>query len=421
MEHLMNGNGLRGFVAVIFIALVTSSPIASAQKSAEVPQFVLDTSWPKPMPDHWQVGAVDGVFVDKHDLIWIGDQSNHLTKYDIALKLGQGDCCDPAPQIVAFNRKGEVVKHWDVSDDVGKREGFRGLDGVHTVYVDYKDNVWVTGHGRGDTQALKFTHDGKFLMQIGGSQAGGCCGNQDTANLGGGTGVAVWPATNEVFITDGYVNRRIIVFDADTGKFKRQWGAYGHPPPESVMSTKASGTGEGGVAAGTMVTPEPERKFEGPGATEWSTVHGVVITPDGVVWVADRIGNRLQRFHIDGTYIDEVFVDRKSSTSTGTVYSFAFSPDGKWVYVADGGNKRIHILDRKTMQEVGYIGGEGGQMPGAFNHVHVSSVDSAGNLYTGEAAAGARFQRWKLVKGVGYFPKSDTHLVDENGKDLSAK
>jgi hypothetical protein len=401
-------------VMILLIAAILSLAAPHAMAAGEsVPQFQLDTTWPKPLPNHWQVGAVDGVFVDRHDLIWIANQSNKLTKYDLALQLGQGDCCNAAPQIIAFDRAGNVVKHWNVSSGPGACDGYRCLDGVHTIYVDHKDNIWITGHGHGDSQVLKFDYNGKFLLQIGGSMEKGCCGNQDTQNLGGGTGVAVWPPTNEVFITDGYVNRRVMVFDADTGKFKRMWGAYGHPPPQSVVSTTTIGTGELATKPGTMVSPEPERKFDGPGATEWSTVHGVVITPDGVVWIADRIGNRIQQFTIDGKFIREAFVDRKSSGATGTVYDFSFSPDMKLVYVADGGDKRIHILDRVTLEEIGYIGGEGGQMPGAFNHVHVTGIDSSGNLYTGEAAAGAREQRWNLVKNAGYYPNSATHLIGD--------
>ena len=167
----------------------------------------------------------------------------------------------------------------------------------------------------------------------------------------------------------------------------------------TISETVQIGRGETAVEVGVMTTPEPERKFDGEGAKEWSTVHGVAITPDGVVWIADRVGNRIQQFKIDGTYIREAFVNRKASAPTGTVYDFSFSPDNKWVYVPDGASKEVHILDRNTLKEVGTLGNHcGGQMPGCFNHVHVSGVDSAGNVYTGEAAAGARLQKWRLVK-----------------------
>ena len=393
---------MRAKISLILALLV--SPLAlgigmTQAADSAAPKFVPDYSWPKPLPNHWQIGAADALFVDKADLIWTGTQSNILNSYDLALEKKLGDCCNMAPTVIAFNRAGDVVKSWDVSGPRAMGKGFTPLAGIHTIYVDYKNNVWVTGHGDGDSQVLKFDYNGKFLLQIGGSKAKGCCGNQDTVNTGGGTGVAVWPATNEVFVTDGYVNRRVIVFDADTGKFKRMWGAYGHAPPKSSLTTKKQGRGENAVEVGVMTSPEPERKFDGEGAKEWSTVHGVAITPDGVVWIADRVGNRIQQFKIDGTYIKEAFVNRKASAPTGTVYDFSFSPDNKWVYVPDGASKEVHILDRNTLKEVGTIGNHcGGQMPGCFNHVHVTGVDSAGNVYTGEAAAGARLQKWRLVK-----------------------
>ena len=378
------------------LAVGVSAPRAA---DSSVPRFVLDTAWPKPLPNHWQIGPADGVFVDSHDLIWLASQSNKLDGYDLALQKGQGDCCNMAPQIIAFDRAGNIVKSWSVSGPPETCKGYRCIDAVHSIYVDYKNNVWITGHGDGDSQILKFDYNGKFLLQIGGSQVKGCCGNQDTENLGGGTGVAVWPATNEIFVTDGYVNRRVIVFDADTGKFKRMWGAYGHPPPQSTLSTKVAEGGEVVGKAGTMQSPEPERKFEGEGATEWSTVHGVAITPDGVVWIADRRGNRIQQFKIDGTFIREAFVNRKSTAIAGTVYGFSFSPDLKYVYIADGSNKVVHILDRQSLKEVGTIGNHcGGQMLGCFNHLHIAATDSAGNIYTGEAAVGARIERWNVVK-----------------------
>ena len=389
----------------------SGGPPVSTTTAEGVPQFRLNTNWPKPLPNNWMFGPVTGVYGDSHGLVWIASQSNMISAYDAALDKATGDCCAVGPQIMAFDQEGNLVKSWYVSVPPPppppnpnseftaptmpnakvyptKCDGFKCLEGVHTIYVDSKDNVWVVGHGGPtDTQVLKFDYNGKFLLQIGGSDAPGCCGNQDENNLEGGTGVAYWPATNEVFVTDGYTNRRIIVFDADTGKFKRMWGAYGKPPSMSAPNDK-----------GKMVSPSPTRVFEGPGADQWNTVHGVSITPDGVVWVADRVGNRLQQFKIDGTFIKEAFVSRQSRNGTGTVYGFAFSADGKYVYVPDGGNKKIHILDRNSLQEVGYVGGCGGQMPGCFNHVHVATTDTAGNLYTGEAAAGARVQRWDLVK-----------------------
>jgi hypothetical protein len=379
-------------LAAALAALVVGSGLGGTAASAQTPpRFTLDAGWPKPLPNHWQIGALTGVYGDRHGLIWTTNQSANLPAYDLSLERGEGDCCVKAPQVIAFDKAGNVVKSWSISGPTPAAcGGYRCVQSPHTIYVDHKDNVWVTGRGGGDSQLVKFDYNGKFLLRIGGSTDKGCCGNQDTANLGGGTGIAVWPATNEVFVTDGYVNRRVVVYDADTGAFKRMWGAYGRQPEPSTLDEKT----------GVMTTPEPTRVFDGPGAPQWSTVHAIAITPDGIVWIADRVGNRIQRFRIDGTYIDEAFVSRPSRTGTGTVYSFAFSndPDMRFVYVADGGNKKVHILDRRTLKEVGSIGGCGGQMPGCFNHLHVAATDSEGTVYTGEAAQGARIQRWVAGK-----------------------
>jgi DNA-binding beta-propeller fold protein YncE len=356
--------------AVVLLAAGSIELTARSQGAPAVPRFQLDHTWPKPLPNQWQLGPVTGVFVDTRDRIWINSQSDKLNRYDLALKDGAGDCCIASPRVVVFDMAGNVVKSWG-----GPGPGFEWPTAPHAIYVDHKENVWITANGDDDTHVLKFTNDGKFLLQIG--KKGVSKGSNDTANLNKAAGIAVWPATNEVFIGDGYGNRRVIVFDADTGAYKRHWGAYGKRP-EDV---------------------EPTRKFDGEGAAQFSTVHGLSITPDGIVWVADRVGNRLQQFRIDGTYLKEAFVARKTTHNTGTVYGFSFSrPQATWVYIADGSNKKVHILNRETLQTVGFFGGLGGQMPGAVNHLHGTSVDSQGNVYTGEAAAGARVQRWLQQK-----------------------
>jgi hypothetical protein len=357
-------------LGVIGVGVVASTAVGCLGRSQAVdangPRFVLEANWPRPLPNRWQLGPVTGIFVDRHDQIWINSQSDKLDDYDLALARGAGDCCIASPRVVVFNTSGDVVKSWG-----GPGEGYDWPAGPHSIYLDHKENVWITANGKNDAHVLKFTNDGKFLLQIG--KPGMSKGNGDTQNLNRSAGLAVWPDTNEVLVGDGYGNRRVIVFDADTGAYKRMWGAYGTKNPSDA---------------------EPERRFEGEGAAEFSTVHGLSITPDGVVWVADRVGNRIQQFRLDGTYIQEAFVARGTTNDTGTVYGFSFSPDLRWVYVADGSNKKVHILNRETLQEVGSFGGSGGQLNGSFNHLHGTAVDSRGDVYTGEAAAGARIQKW---------------------------
>jgi len=355
------------------------------------------------MPHGYFFGQIAGITEDSHGNIWVISRPRSIVpQLDEPPQEASGV---PAPAVVEFDAKGNFIRGWGGTYQMSEaeRSHFDWPVQEHGIAVDNKDNVWICGNGKDrktgkdDNQCLKFTTDGKFIMQIG--HASQSKGSLDTENLNHAAWPVYYAPANELFVADGYVNRRVIVFDADTGKFKRMWGAYGHQPPKSVLSTKKQGRGENATEVNVMTTPEPVRKFDGEGAKEWSTVHGVVITPDGVVWIADRIGNRIQQFKIDGTYIKEAFVDRKTSTSQGTVYTFSFSPDGKWVYVADGGNKAIHILDRSSLKEMGTLGNHcGGQMPGCFNHVHVTGVDSAGNVYTGEANFGARIQRWNIVK-----------------------
>ena len=239
---------MRWTVAIELVLVVTSSigfGCVSRTQTADTSshRFVLDGNWPRPLPNHWQLGPVTGIFVDKHDQIWINSQSDKLDDYDLALARGAGDCCIASPRVVVFNTAGEVTKSWG-----GPGEGYDWPAGPHSIYVDHKENVWITANGRNDAHVLKFTNDGKFLLQIG--KPGMSKGNADTANLNRSAGIAVWPDSNEVLVGDGYGNRRVIVFDADSGAYKRMWGAYGRKNPSDA---------------------EPLRTFEGEGATEFST------------------------------------------------------------------------------------------------------------------------------------------------------
>src|SRR5258708_31168623 len=176
------------WAAISVVAAGSIGLTVTRVKAADLPppQFQLDTSWPKPLPNHWQLGPVTGVFVDTHDRIWINSQSDKLNRYDLALKEGAGDCCMPTPRVVVFDMAGNVVKSWG-----GPGSGFEWPDAPHAIYVDYKENVWITANGRGDTHVLKFTNDGEFLLQIG--KKGVTQGSNDTANLNRSGGIAVWP------------------------------------------------------------------------------------------------------------------------------------------------------------------------------------------------------------------------------------
>ena len=211
--------------------------------------------------------------------------------------------------------------------------------------------MWITGNGEKDTNLLKFSKTGKFLLQIG--KHGKTGGSNDTENVNQAAGIAVHPPTNEVFVADGYGNRRVIVFDADTGAYKRHWGAYGNKPDDAASKT---------------------RIYEGEGPSQFNTVHGIAVSKDGIVYVGDRVNNRIQSFQLSGKFLKEVFIQRKTTARFGTGFGAA-------------------------MQVVGFFGGYGGHGVGEFSHIHSIATDSKGNVYLGEVDTGRRFYRW-TYKGM---------------------
>jgi DNA-binding beta-propeller fold protein YncE len=340
-----------------------------------VPKFEPDPSWPKPLPNNWMLGQVAGIFVDSHDHIWVTSRPRTLDTNDLyaAQNPPQADCCIPAPPILEFDQEGNVVQGWG-----GPGAGYEWPDNEHGMFVDYKENVWIGGNAVGkDTNILKFTKTGKFLLQIGHHGKSG--GSDDTENLNRPAGIVVYPKTNEVFVADGYANRRVIVFDADTGAYKRHWGAYGNKPDDSVPRT---------------------RVYEGPGSPQFNTVHGIRISNDDLVYVGDRVNNRIQVFKPDGTFVKEGYIERKTSSPEGTAFDIAFSPgqQQQFLYVPDGSNKKVQILNRDTLEVLGFFGGHGGHGTGDFFHIHSIATDSKGNIYLGESF-GMRVLRWNY-KGM---------------------
>jgi DNA-binding beta-propeller fold protein YncE len=281
--------------------------------------------------------------------------------------------------VLEFDEEGNLIGHWG-----GPGQGYDWPDSNHGITVDYKGNVWIGGNGRGkdrahfhDNQILKFTQDGKFLMQIGHPTMSQ--GSNDTENLKGAAKMFVDKATNELYVADGYGNHRVIVFDAETGKYKRHWGAYGHRPDDAAPKAAL---------------------YEGPGDAQFNQVHHVRISNDGLVYVADRLNRRIQVFRIDGTFVKEAFVRRDTKEAAGTVSSLAFSSDPrqKFLYVADQTENQILIFDRQTFQELGSVG-RFGRYAGQFVSPHNIATDSHGNLYVAEDLGGQRVQKFAF-KGL---------------------
>lgn len=351
--------------------------------SDDTAMFQVDPLWPKPLPNLWVMGSVIGVSVDSRDRIWMLHRASSLSDNERAAVTDppMAACCVPAPPVLVFDQEGNVVDSWG-----GPGDGYEWPQSEHGLYVDYKDNVWVAGNGRIDHQILKFTQDGQFLLQIG--RSGMSKGSNDTENLNKPTTVTVDPVANEVYVADGYGNRRVIVFDADTGEYKRHWGAYGNTPDDDYSYNSSGAT----VASDYDPDKPPSQQFS-------KAVHGVAISEDRLVYVADRVNNRIQVFDPDGTFLREVFVD-KATRGFGSVFELAFSKDSeqKFIYNPNGMNQSVDILLRDTLDVVSRFG-QGGRYPGQFYTPHSITVDSKGNIYTGETLEGKRIQRF-LYQGI---------------------
>ncbi len=310
--------------------------------------------------------------------------------------------------MLEFDQEGNLLRHWG-----GPGPGYDWPESAHGITVDYKGNVWLGGNGRGpqsgrgaingqdeeskpsnriesfhDNQILKFTQDGKFLLQIG--KPGHSGGSNDPDNVRLAAKTFVDPKTNELYVADGYGNHRVIVFDADTGEYKRHWGAYGHKPSDADLGPYKPDA-------------PPAQQFRNP-------VHCAMLSNDNLLYVCDRVNDRIQVFHPDGTFVKEAFIE-KQTLGSGSVWDIAFSrdPQQKFLYVADGENDRVHIVDRETL-EVLTTFGEGGRQPGEFYGVHSIATDLNGNIYTTETYRGQRVQRF-LYKGLAPVTTKDQRVV----------
>ncbi len=343
---------------------------AQGRPGVEAPYFDVNPLWPKPLPNHWLIGSTIGVSVDAQDHVWIihrPDTFNKRTEIGFADNPPTGECCQPAPPVLEFDQAGHLVGHWG-----GPGEGYEWPMSNHGITVDYKGNVWIGGNGAKDAQVLKFTRQGKFLLQVG--HQGQSQGSHDMENFGAPAKIFVDPSANEAYVSDGYRNKRVVVIDAETGAFKRYWGAYGHKPDDANLGP---------------YDPEapPARQFRNP-------VHCAELATDGLVYVCDRPNDRIQVFKKDGTFVKEVFIAKKT-LGDGSVWDIAFSkdPPQKFLFLADGKNERVYVIDRQSLQILTSFG-DGGRQPGQFFAVHSIATDSKGNIYTTETYEGKRLQKF---------------------------
>ena len=399
-------------VALFVLGFVTAQdiPDAGAQGAAkpaaqggkQAPIFEVDPFWPKPLPNNWLLGSVIGVWADEQDNIWIIHRSSAtLANNEKTLETKQGECCAGAPPVLEFDQDGNLLRHWG-----GPGQGYEWPDSNHGIFIDHKGNVWIGGNGGPDSQILKFTKDGKFLLQVGkkgarrkagagagnqeGQVAGFVGGSNDQESFGRVAKIFVDAKANEAYVADGYLNKRVAVLDADTGKMKRYWGAYGNKPDD---------------------TPLPPYNPANPPAQQfYNPVHCADMSVDRFIYVCDRVGDRLQVFTPEGKFVKEQWYE-KNTLNAGSVWDIAFSKDAqqKYIFMADGVNEKVKIIDRQTLQELTTFG-DGGRQPGQFYGVHSIAIDSKGNLYTTETYEGKRLQRF-MYKGMAAVTKDNQGVV----------
>jgi DNA-binding beta-propeller fold protein YncE len=369
--------------------LALERALAAQDKGVEAPAFEVDPFWPKPLPNNWVIGSTIGVTVDSRDHVFVIHRYqtlNQLTEVSAATKPPTAlECCVPAPPVLEFDPEGNLVGHWG-----GPGQGYDWPSSNHGITIDPMDHIWIGGNGQGDSHILKFTRDGKFLKQFGrpgvrrdpsssAAEPKWVGGSNDKENFGRVAKISFDAAGKEAFVADGYLNRRVAVLDGSTGEFKRYWGAYGNKPDDGELP---------------LYDPKapPAQQFRNP-------VHCAQPSQDGLLYVCDRAGNRIQVFRLGGEFVTELIV-AKETLGSGAVWDIAFSrdPEQKYIYLADGKNEKVYIIDRKKLEVITSFGA-GGRQPGQFFGVHSIATDSKGNIYTTETYEGKRVQKF-VYKGM---------------------
>src|SRR5215472_1501870 len=431
--------------------LLRNSGVYNASAGGKTPSFVVDPAWPQPLPNNWTLGQIGGLFVDSHDHVWVYNRPRSLTSEEAGLEgpwqnfkdekgqpvdaLGQprahgpvADCCKAAPSVLEFDSEGKMLRAWGGPSDPGflgrKCKADAGCiwpNGEHGIYVDQQDNVWISGSSGpvtsgktpwttntegGDGFVLKFDRAGNFKMRIGGTPRAAASNDRNggirgTPLLYRAADMAVDPKTNRLFVADGYGNRRVLILNAETGQYIGHFGAYGNNPVDDASA----------AAAGPWIDDYTGGKKKP--AFFRTPVHCVKLAADGKLYVCDRGNDRIQVFdrtdsnlgkpceNAGGTpgkcgfVAEQLISEHTNTTIPGTAVSMTFSSDKaqSCLYVGDNSNMTIYILNRANLQELGRLG-RSGRMAGEFHWLHQVSVDSKGNLYTGEVDTGKRIQKF---------------------------
>jgi DNA-binding beta-propeller fold protein YncE len=440
--------------------LFKKTGVYNASRTGKTPGFVIDPSWPPALPNNWLVGQIGGLYVDQHDHVWVYNRPRTMTTDEAGLEgpvpgahddKGQpvsgigheraygpvSDCCKAAPSVLEFDTDGKLLRAWGGPSDPGfiggkcKAEaGCIWPNSEHGIYVDHNDNVWISGSSAapsargtvgqapwttnkqgGDGFVLKFDMNGNFKLRVGGTPKGPNSndahgGVNDTPVLYQAADMVVDPATNRLYIADGYGNRRVLIVDAGTGKYIGHFGAYGNNPVDDGAA-KAAGPWIAGYSKG-MKKPA---FFRNP-------VHCVKIANDGKIYVCDRGNDRIQVFDKNDPtlgkpcsnpsgeagkcgFVAEQLVSEHTNI-IGTAVSMSFSADKaqSCLYIGDNANMTIYILNRSNLQELGRLG-RSGRNAGEFHYLHQVSVDSKGNIYTAEVDTAKRIQKFLRYGGNG--------------------
>jgi len=445
---------MRGLASLALAwAVVLAAPTSAWADGgrSQAPRFRVDPSWPKALPNSWLVGQVGGIAVDRHDNVWIIQRPRSLTSDEaggtdaVRLACATGapepnpatglcadgnpptlpvdtygnprpagplsDCCVPAPSIMQFDREGNLLRAWGGPPGADPRWGWPAANclvengcewpaGEHGIYVDQNDFVYIAGNGGQDGQVLKFAMDGTFLLQIGKAGSGAADSNDTDGGMNGTpqlyrpADMEVDPATNELYIADGYGNKRVVVVSAATGMYRRHWGAYGQNPVSDAAAGPYSGDRDAGVTPANFRNP----------------VHCVRIAKDGLLYVCDRVNDRLQVFDkrtvgapcsnpgktpgVCGFVKEKVI--RGQTLGPGSVWDLDTSSDGdqSCLYNADGTNQVVDTLARRSLEMLDTFG-RNGRSAGQFHWVHNLAVDSRGDIYTAEVDTGKRAQKFK--------------------------
>ncbi|MDA0690077.1 MAG: hypothetical protein O2948_15705 [Proteobacteria bacterium] len=371
------------FLAAALVALgigqsKLQEPTVAASNDVMAPAFLVDPLWPKPLPNHWITGNTIGVDVDARDHIFTVHRNTENMfggRTEIGLALGVAECCTPAPPILEYDIEGNLINAWGGPP---ADESYVWPASNHGIEVAPNGDVWIGGNGPGDSHVLVFTRDGEYIRTVG--IPGEDIDSNSRTHFNQVAEIAIDVDAGEAYLADGYRNKRVAVVDVATGAFKRYWGAYGN----TTIDDDADVTYTPGQ-------PGP-REFRGP-------VHCAEPSNDGLIYVCDRGADRVQIFRPDGTFVSE-HIYNPATLAQGSTWDIAFSPDEdqEFIYLADGQNFKISIIERSSM-EVLYTFGDGGRQPGLFYAPHSIATDSEGNIYTTETYEGKRVQKF-LYQGM---------------------